>query len=70
MTGMGGSTGPLGLGLGVIKIGRKCHCCTSSQKWLCAYAEEQEREVMPASFFVPGGFPCEHYFSGTPYKMS
>ena len=43
-----------GVGLGICKLGSHCWSCAVSCRWLCVYAEEQGREIVLASSFVPG----------------
>ena len=40
--------------LGVSKLGNQWQCCVAFHRWLCVYAENLGKEVVPVSSFVPG----------------
>ena len=42
-----------GLGIGVSKLGCQYKPCAASHGWLCVYAEEQGKEMVPANSFIP-----------------
>ena len=47
------STGGREARFGVSKLGSECQCYAGSHRWPCIYAKGQEKEMAPASSFVP-----------------